>query len=851
MNRSSFLTLIFLMTVIILPGQQLMPLQHGVRTNAQIVTMAYDSTSGFVYAGGSFESIGGVQTSGIAMWNGSQWIALGSGINGYVSSICCINGMVYAGGYFEEAGGVVVKNIARWDGTQWHNVGAVPVTYYTVMSLAEWQGDLYLSAYLASPFGPAVGIIKWDGTAWSSIATTTTTTNAFINLYNGNDSLFVYGQFDNLNGQPIRHVAVFTPGGNLVDLSVPSGINRIRTAAQYNNALYAVSNQGNLIHLTNQTSLWINDPVTCGSGSTNLFVYTDSLYISMESPSGGTVDTFEVWNIYNGTKFRRIGYNTAAIQLYESFDCALPVGNTLYIGGIFTKFNGRPLTGSVYYDGTQWHQFGGSAIAYGDAWNNSNVNTLVYDSISGNVYAGGRFVFAGDSIAYNVARWDGSQWHKMGNGFNGTVTKLIQYQDTLYACGSFTASGTDSIKRMAKWVNNSWMPIGSGANGTVYDMMVMNNLLYAGGSFTSFNGMTSNRMIKYNGTAWSVVGSNDLDATVIGMVNFNNSLLVYSRYGFSINWNYSEIAELVGNNWVLTYDFPYDLYSLHVFNNELYGTTTGFTTQWTDLVYKYTWGWNDLGFVNSGASGSKLLTLNNKLTLTAYNDRTYQFDGSSWSVLFKDLQINDYIPLGNSTYILGGFFPYTFDGLDYRMLYNIGTMTLSAPGSFFNQYSDTICDHQYIQFVTDYSSIPLDYEWQFPGGIPGSSTNSMPIIKYNSPGTYDVFLKVTSQFGVDSTTKFNAVTVLNCTLGQSENVLSSISVFPIPADETLTIQSELPISTYTIHDIMGKVIRKENINETRSRFIVDCSGDPSGIYFVKIQSGDNSITKKVVISHSD
>jgi PKD repeat protein len=44
--------------------------------------------------------------------------------------------------------------------------------------------------------------------------------------------------------------------------------------------------------------------------------------------------------------------------------------------------------------------------------------------------------------------------------------------------------------------------------------------------------------------------------------------------------------------------------------------------------------------------------------------------------------------------------------------------------------------------------IPLQYEWTFPGGVPGSSSDSYVEVTYNSPGTYDVILKVKGANGV-------------------------------------------------------------------------------------------------------
>jgi PKD repeat protein len=831
-------------------SQSIMPLGHGVRTTGQIETMAYDSSTGYIYAGGYFENIGGVQTQGIAMWNGIQWLAMGDGIpGGYVTSICILNGDVYAGGSFENAGGVSVKNIARWDGTSWHAVGTLPITYYSIMSMAVWNGELYVTAFMAAPIGPGSAIAKWNGTTWTGVATATPT-SCLIYLHSASDTLFAYGAFTELNGTPTKCAAAFIAGNAMVPMPVDSSTNALTNAFYHHGTLFAIDGTGLLFNYLSGTG-WSTDSVVFEGNTNRLFEYRDSLHISTQGETlFPSTDTLEIWNIYNGTRYRRIGYAATVLNYHEQIKCVLPVNNTLYAGGSFTRFDGRILLSSISYDGTGWQQFAGTALAYGDAWKNSSVSTMVYDTSSGQLYVGGSFFYAGDSINTNVARWDGSQWHAMGSGFNSSVSKLIMYQDTLYACGSFTKSGQDSVKRIAKWNGSSWIPVGSGASGTVRDMIVFNNVLYAGGSFTSFNGIQADRCIKYNGTTWSTVGSNDLGSPVNGFEIFNGDLLAYSNYNFAFGWpNTSQIAQLSGNNWLAVYEFSGDVNSIYAYNNELYLTTTGFVTQWSDLIYKFNGSvWVDQGFENDGGSGSKLFTMQNKLCLTAWNDRTYEYSGNTWKTLFEYIQVADFVDLGNSQFIVGGFFPYVFDGFTYDYLYNIGTITLSSPVASFNQNNDTICDHQYVQFLTPSANVPLSVEWEFPGGIPAFSNLTAPVVKYNIPGTYDVKFKITNSYGTDSLTTTQAVTVLNCSLGIPENDAIILSVFPNPAQEYVLLNSNLPITRYTLTDISGKMILNSEVSKL-PQAKVDISHLASGVYLLKVVSENISVTRKIVITH--
>jgi hypothetical protein len=77
-----------------------------------------------LYAGGTFNSANGVPANYIAKWDGPQWSALGSGMNGGVKALCVIGSDLYAGGYFTQAGGNDAAHLARWDGSQWWPVAA-------------------------------------------------------------------------------------------------------------------------------------------------------------------------------------------------------------------------------------------------------------------------------------------------------------------------------------------------------------------------------------------------------------------------------------------------------------------------------------------------------------------------------------------------------------------------------------------------------------------------------------------------------------------------------------------------------------------------------------------------------
>lgn len=71
----------------------------------------------------------------------------------------------------------------------------------------------------------------------------------------------------------------------------------------------------------------------------------------------------------------------------------------------------------------------------------------------------------------------------------------------------------------------------------------------------------------------------------------------------------------------------------------------------------------------------------------------------------------------------------------------------------------------------------------------------------------------------------------------------SVDVYPNPTLETITISTSINNSEFVVSDINGKVLSKERFSKT-SQF--NFSEYPLGVYFVKVISGKNVVSKKIV-----
>ena len=106
----------------------------------------------------------------------------------------------------------------------------------------------------------------------------------------------------------------------------------------------------------------------------------------------------------------------------------------------------------------------------------------------GNVFAGGVFTNLGGVTATNLARWDGSSWTNIGNGFDGPVYALAWDGTNHYVGGQFNTADTVGATNIAKWNGKAWSGLDTGFDGPVYAIAVAGTNLIAGGAFANASG---------------------------------------------------------------------------------------------------------------------------------------------------------------------------------------------------------------------------------------------------------------------------------------------------------------------------------------------------------------------------
>ncbi len=360
-----------------------------------------DGTGPALYAGGFFTTAGGVPANNVAKWNGTQWAALGKGMGDTYPSVGALavfkdgtGPALYAGGRFTTAGGVPANNVAKWNGTRW-----VPLTSGTsggenngVNALTVFDDGTGPALYAGGKFTtaggvPANNVAKWNGTRWAALGS-------------------------GLEGNEFAHVT---------DLAVLNeGPGRALYAAGFFTTAGGVP--------ANNIAKWNGTPwAALGSGI-----------------SGGP------------------GPFVSALTVFDD-----GTGPALHAGGQFTQAGGVPAKGIAKWNGTAW-----TALRSGT---NDNVYALAVfnDGTGPALYAGGVFRQAGAIAASRIAKWNGTRWAPLGSGIGGTefglVFALAGFNDgtgpALYVGGVFKQAGDILANNIAKWNGSRWAALGGGIRG--------------------------------------------------------------------------------------------------------------------------------------------------------------------------------------------------------------------------------------------------------------------------------------------------------------------------------------------------------------------------------------------------
>jgi hypothetical protein len=343
---------------------------QGFYGNSGVYAMSAINNSN-VYIGGYFTSAGSVSnTRRIAKWNGTNWQAMGTGMDDAVFAISAVdNSNVYVGGYFTSAGGVAITSrIAKWNGTDWQSLSS-GVNGAVLAISARDNSNVYVGGQFNNIGNDTKKscVAKWNGTTWQAMGAGITGNPSIQGVY-----VYAISTFDNSN--------VYV-GGQFLSAS---GVPNTNGLAKWNGSAWQ--------------SMWtgINGTVKTISVVDNSNVYVGGNFTNV----GGDYNKRCIAK-WNGTTWRTMGSGIPIVSAYTAVNTISAIDNSnIYIGGNFTNIGGDFNKNYIAkWDGTTWQSFGSYF-----PFNSSERDVIAMSAVNkSNVYIGG--VFSESVSKSNIVKW--------------------------------------------------------------------------------------------------------------------------------------------------------------------------------------------------------------------------------------------------------------------------------------------------------------------------------------------------------------------------------------------------------------------------------------------------------------
>jgi len=177
--------------------------------------------------------------------------------------------------------------------------------------------------------------------------------------------------------------------------------------------------------------------------------------------------------------------------------------NRLYVGGSLSLYDGT--NGIAMYDGSTWSGPGGGILGGAAA----ALDMAVYN---GELYVGGEIRVTVGNAGHGLMRWDGSQWHDVGGSmqdlycgttYPGRARSLLVHDGKLLASGGFGCAGHIPAQRFAQWDGTNWCGTGDTIPDEVMAMAMYHDTLFlALGGYTVNGDTVPGMVVKWVGGAF-------------------------------------------------------------------------------------------------------------------------------------------------------------------------------------------------------------------------------------------------------------------------------------------------------------------------------------------------------------
>jgi hypothetical protein len=445
----------------------------GFAIDGDIYAIAVDGDN--VYVGGSFDIIDGLTVHRIAMWDGTDWRALGSGINGDVYALAVSDGNLYVGGQFTTAGGVAAGNFAVWNtrAREWGSVGSVTAPGYSYISVLTVRGsDVLIGGSFTSAGSVAAGnIVGWSISARAFFPLGTGTANGtngdVLAIGVRGHDIIVGGYFQTAGGDSMRSIARWNDSAGRWLPLAPQGI------SGYVNAIAVGPNR-----------VYIGGRIDSVGGSVawNMATWMGGL----EPMIGGTKPSILTGIVQALTVYRNF------IIAAGAFKIAYPTVATDALANVnHVAYWDRDTIAPEGWE-ARWHSLDVQSHAGVDGY------ATAVAAANNSVYVGGIYRMAGGRIKGRIARWqmhtlypdiqnpnERGAWYAVGVGVatSAPVTAIATRTDEVYVATGTVLPDGHPVSTIAMYNGARWTILAPPIEGSVNALELIGGDLYVGGRF--------------------------------------------------------------------------------------------------------------------------------------------------------------------------------------------------------------------------------------------------------------------------------------------------------------------------------------------------------------------------------
>lgn len=523
-------------TVATWDGVQWQSANAGLSAN-NILAFAHRGAQLVAGGSGSTVSTSATEKQAVFAWNGASWDCIG-GTNGTVYALAEFGGDLYAGGAFTTVDGVAAQRIARWDGAAWHAVGTGLAGSNDVRSLTVHAGKLVAGGSLAA----YQGVAQWDGVSWTQVGAglQSGANAALVNAVSSNGTtLFASGNCTLSGGVAITRTAAWN---GTVWTSLPGATTASDAIGIYGGQPVAMALDG----AVSRPQIWDGgawQPFNHPTASPAAYAVDGSVLHAggtPSSPSASPIALNSLWR-FDGSAWNVVqqAWEPGMKGIQNLAYCAQEYHGELFVGGVFglvgTGANLLSSPGAAKWTGTDWAAIGSgnqhfdlevwndslvcAADGYVKVWNGSTWRKLTTTSFGG--FTAALAVHAGELYALDewtygatalngIARWTGSTWAPVGDGFddgNGSAIAGVSWNGSLVVGGLFTDASGVSARNIARWDGAAYHALAGGVNSWVSALLPDGADLIVGGSFTEVDGSAIRGVARWDGTQWHAMGT--------------------------------------------------------------------------------------------------------------------------------------------------------------------------------------------------------------------------------------------------------------------------------------------------------------------------------------------------------